>query len=102
MVAALPILPIQRSASPPTSPNPRERLLLDFGWRFHFGHSSDPAKDFDFGRHETFAKSGEFVAIASPRYEDNDWQRVDLPHDWAVELPFENRSEEHTSELQSP
>ena len=20
----------------------RERLLLDFGWRFHFGHASDP------------------------------------------------------------
>ena len=21
----------------------RERLLLDFGWRFHFGHACDPA-----------------------------------------------------------
>ena len=27
----------------------RERLLLDFGWRFHFGHANDPAKDFGFG-----------------------------------------------------
>src|SRR5205085_9445311 len=26
----------------------RERLLLDFGWRFHFGHAHDPAKDFGF------------------------------------------------------
>src|SRR6516164_7658784 len=27
----------------------RERLLMDFGWRFHFGHANDPAKDFGFG-----------------------------------------------------
>ena len=27
----------------------RERLLLDFGWRFHFGHATDPAKDFGSG-----------------------------------------------------
>ena len=27
----------------------RERLLLDFGWRFHFGNANDPAKDFGFG-----------------------------------------------------
>ena len=26
----------------------RERLVLDFGWRFHFGHADDPTKDFDF------------------------------------------------------
>ena len=26
----------------------RERLLLDFGWRFHFGHATDAALDFDF------------------------------------------------------
>ncbi len=27
----------------------RERLLLDFGWRFHLGHASDPTKDFSYG-----------------------------------------------------
>jgi len=27
----------------------RERLLLDFGWRFHLGHASDPSRDFGFG-----------------------------------------------------
>ncbi len=27
----------------------RERLLLDFGWRFHLGHADDPAQDFGFG-----------------------------------------------------
>ena len=30
------------------NPALRERLLLDFDWRFHFGHANDPAKDFGF------------------------------------------------------
>ena len=42
--------------------SPRERLLLDSGWRFHLGNADDAAKDFGFGaptREGTFAKSGE-------------------------------------------
>src|SRR5215472_15790810 len=33
----------------PTPGTERERLLLDFGWRFHFGHADDPSKDFGYG-----------------------------------------------------
>ena len=40
----------------------RERLLLDFNWRFHLGHADDAAQDFGFGRGEEFAKTGEFMA----------------------------------------
>src|ERR1700753_440017 len=41
----------------------RERLLLDFGWRFHFGNADDPAKDFGFGSGRTgnFQKTGNFL-----------------------------------------
>ena len=28
---------------------PREQLLFDFGWKFQFGHGSDPAHDLGFG-----------------------------------------------------
>ena len=35
----------------------RERLLADFGWRFHLGHANDPALDFGYGRGNAFAKS---------------------------------------------
>ena len=28
--------------------SPREQLLFDFGWKFQFGHGSDPARDLDF------------------------------------------------------
>jgi beta-galactosidase len=70
----------------------RERLLLDFGWRFHFGNADDPAKDFEFGTGRTgnFQKTGNFVPAGSIAFDDGDWKSVDLPHDWAIELPFTN------------
>jgi beta-galactosidase len=70
----------------------RERLLLDFGWRFHFGHADDPAKDFGFGSGRTgnFQKTGNFIPAGAMAFDDGDWKTVDLPHDWAVELPFQN------------
>jgi beta-galactosidase len=72
----------------------REHLLLDFGWRFHLGHADDPAKDFGLGSNAgTFAKSGGFVAPANADFDDSSWQKVDLPHDWAIELGFENARE---------
>jgi len=67
---------------------PRERLLLDFDWRFQFGHGSDPARDLGFGGTQgDFAKSGEFK-FATEKFDDSKWRALDLPHDWAVELPF--------------
>ena len=66
----------------------RERLLLDFGWRFHLGHAGDPAQDFGFGRRSEFAKSGELFRPSRHDFDDTAWRAVDLPHDWAVDLPF--------------
>jgi beta-galactosidase len=70
----------------------RERLLLDFGWRFHFGHANDPAQDFGFGSGRTgnFQKTGSFLPAGNIAFDDNEWRPVDLPHDWAIELPFQN------------
>ena len=70
----------------------RERLLLDFGWTFHFGHADDPAKDFGYGSAAAgnFQKTGGFMPAGSTSFSDADWQRIDLPHDWTIELPFKN------------
>jgi len=78
--------------SPQSSSAPRERLLLDFGWRFHLGNADDPAQDFGWGAGGgTFAKSGSgTVPAAKENFDDSVWRKVDLPHDWAIELPFEN------------
>ncbi len=67
---------------------PREKLLFDFGWKFQFGNSNDPAKDLGFGADQgDFAKTGDFD-FAKTGYEDSKWRSLNLPHDWAVELPF--------------
>jgi beta-galactosidase len=77
----------------------RECLLLDFGWRFHLGNANDAAKDFSYGApavEATFAKAGQIVGhnsvkgdqIVQLARDDSGWRMVDLPHDWAVELPF--------------
>jgi len=70
----------------------RERLLADFGWRFHLGHANDVAKDFGFGRGGAFAKSGSLIggrgSVTAAPFDDSAWTAVDLPHDWAVDLPF--------------
>jgi beta-galactosidase len=85
------------------SRSPRERLLLDFGWRFHLGHANDPALDFGYGRDQEYAKTGDFFmwqregrswqagqpGPSSLAFDDGDWRAIDLPHDWAVELPFQ-------------
>src|SRR5271170_1641566 len=73
----------------------RQRLLLDSDWRFNLGHACDPVKDFGFGKLAeggTFAKSGEHGGPAAVHqrvpFDDSNWKVVNLPHDWAVELPF--------------
>jgi beta-galactosidase len=67
---------------------PREQLLFDFGWRFTFGHATDPSRDLGFGFGQgDFAKTDNF-AFAKTKFDDSKWRTLDLPHDWAVELPF--------------
>ncbi|HEV2224189.1 MAG TPA: beta-galactosidase GalA [Candidatus Acidoferrales bacterium] len=73
--------------------SPRERLLLDFNWRFHFGHADDPARDFGYGKGGAFAKSGELLLPSRHNFDDSQWQTIDLPHDFAVALPFINAPE---------
>ena len=70
-----------------TDPRRRERLAH---WRFHLGHAADVEKDFGFGRDQrTFAKAGQAVEAAMPKFDDGSWADVIVPHDWAVALPFE-------------
>src|SRR5947209_4809876 len=66
---------------------PREHLLFDFGWKFFQGHGSDPLRDLGFGKGQgDFSKSGEFE-FARDKFDDSKWRPLNLPHDWAVELP---------------
>jgi len=71
--------------------SPRERLSIDRDWRFALGESSkfDPAPPGTFFSY--LAKAGVAQGAAKEQFDDSQWQKVDLPHDWAVGLPFSDR-----------
>lgn len=73
-----------------SSPGPRERIRLDQGWRFAFGHPSDPVRDYNHatGHFSYLAKTGYGDGPAAAGFDDRAWRELDLPHDWAVEAPF--------------
>jgi beta-galactosidase len=60
---------------------PRERLLMDFGWKFHLGDQ--------WGLAEKLDKAGVSIGPAGRNFGDAGWRKINLPHDWAIELPFD-------------
>ena len=63
---------------------PREKLLMDSGWKFHLGN--------DWGTGEELINLGISTGPAKPGFDDSSWTSVDLPHDWAVALPFDRNA----------
>lgn len=67
-----------------------KKLSLDRGWKFHNGDIPMP----EIHTHTTCymaAKAGGAIGPASTDYDYSSWEDVDLPHDWAVENPFEEK-----------
>src|SRR4051794_16363795 len=66
----------------------REVLSLDRGWKFHLGEVPFPKI---VGHEATYhnAKAGSAGGAAAVRFDDGAWRTLDLPHDWAVEGPFD-------------
>jgi beta-galactosidase len=69
----------------------RERLSLDRGWLFHEGDIPFPVIT---GHQPSYdnAKAGSSSGAASADYDDSSWKQVNLPHDWAVEQPFDKNA----------
>lgn len=68
----------------------RKRIDFDNGWKFAHGHAADASKDFNYTISNIFAKSGKAEKSAiDPKFDDNGWSDVTVPHDWVVALPFE-------------
>ena len=65
----------------PAQTSLRERMLLDFGWRFHFGHADDSSKDFGFGaaRDDRRESGGEDSTAADHRDPPKAWSRRTRP-----------------------
>ena len=74
-----------------TGPCQSEHDRFDDGWRFAFGHPFDSEKDFGHasGYFSYFAKAGYGDGAAASGFDDRAWRTLSLPHDWAVELPFD-------------
>lgn len=68
----------------------REELLMDFNWKFAYGHPYDAAQDFNHGTayFSYFAKAGYGDGPAAANFDDRAWRVLDVPHDFAVEQPF--------------
>lgn len=71
----------------------RERINFDKDWQFAFGHAADPQKDFGCGteyfNYLTKANSIHNTGPYTIRFKPgSEWKKVDLPFDWAVDLPF--------------
>jgi beta-galactosidase len=69
------------SGCAPTRASTRERLLLDFEWRFDLGNAADPTLDFGYPQGRLSAKSGELFAPSREDFDDRGWRSVNLPHD---------------------
>src|SRR5579872_348191 len=63
---------------------PRQKLLMDFGWKFHLGN--------DWGTAEGPINLGVSTGPARPDFNDRSWITVNLPHDWVVGLPLDKKA----------
>lgn len=64
----------------------REHLLLDANWKFRLGDQWPGTMHLD--------KAGVASGPASDKlFSDVTWRTVNLPHDWAVELPFDRTAD---------
>ena len=74
----------------------RQTENFDEGWRFHFGNAADPAKDFGSGteyfNYLTKAASIHNEGPYCEKFVENDWKSVTLPHDFVVDLPFDEKA----------
>ncbi len=93
--------------SPPPSGQPRERLNFDAGWLFQRNDPDDlHDQSLDYSQLKAYlladandlSKStpisrpagnpGANISYVKPDFDDKGWRQVNLPHDWAIEGPF--------------
>src|ERR1700677_2654746 len=90
----------------------REGLLFDSNWRFTLNDPSDAGSQFDYPEMRNLSKAnaadmareltlttqrsdaaaanvGSGVSFVQNNFDDSGWRALDLPHDWVVELPFD-------------
>jgi len=108
------------SASPAAQTSVRQRISFNTDWRFTRGDpdgaagklSYDNIKDWVLATGASFTKDPNFagstqtadnpgadVVYTRPQFDDKNWRPVTLPHDWAIEGPFDPRAPGGTGKL---
>lgn len=64
----------------------RQQLSMDYGWKFRLGDEPN----FE----ENLINAGVNKGPASTNFNDNGWRSINIPHDWAVELPFDEKADQ--------
>ena len=107
------------AAASAAASDPRARVSLDTGWRFVRGDAPDaggrlsyealkpwilPTGDalLDLAPSRPEPPAGgppESVSFAAAGFDDSAWRQVDVPHDWAIEGPFQQELPGETAKL---
>jgi beta-galactosidase len=100
-----------------TANSPRERISLDANWRFTKGDAPDAGTDLtraaiarlDLATGNEFTTNapapwpdgnpGGDISFAQPGFDDSQWRRLNLPHDWGIEGPFKQEYPGSTGRL---
>ncbi|MGP1566443.1 MAG: beta-galactosidase GalA [Candidatus Cryptobacteroides sp.] len=70
----------------------RKRIPFDDNWKFAFGHAKEPSKDFDYAYYHYYKAKADEGKFSTVSFNDDEWKKVTLPHDWAVTLPFSEKA----------
>jgi beta-galactosidase len=99
---------------------PRERIPFNDGWRFQRGDAPDANGALDYSKLRSWVLAtgtelisagvrdkprrppgdpGSGVSFVKPSYDDSAWRKLDLPHDWGIEGPFDQDLPGETGKL---
>lgn len=70
----------------------REKINFDDNWYFAFGNPFDKSKDFNTGtNYFTYLSKARYGGdgAAAVNFDHRAWRKLNVPHDWAVEMPFD-------------
>ena len=84
-LAAVLLYAYSANAAATAEASPREHLSLDANWKFHLGDDWPNALHLD--------KAGASEGPAAVKFNDQSWRALNLPHDWAIELPFDRNAD---------
>lgn len=68
----------------------RKRFSLNREWSFHLGDIENET-EVSHGMIYSTAKAGACRGVPQADYDVSAWNRVDLPHDWSIHMPFDEK-----------